>query len=271
MSNTTKTRKYSTKEAFRAIEKWQKERVGSRYFKDWFEGSRVVDEQGKPLVVYRGEHSETCKQINSNLGSISFGSKKAANVYSLKPYNLSYNNVLARSIPCYLKIKNPFVNDPTEPFIDIYTISEALGAEAGKKYAFKFASLIANTDNFFVVTEKYNIDTFSTTVEKTIENLITKNPEAINELYFDIYPFLDCKEVVNELKKAGFDGAIHAGMGMTAFDIEYKVFSINQIKSATGNLGTFDSNTPDITDRDLYPEVVSSLVAENVNSPRLEF
>ena len=46
------------KEAKEARREWEKEGVSSKYFKKWFGDSKVVDEVGKPLVVFHGTTHE---------------------------------------------------------------------------------------------------------------------------------------------------------------------------------------------------------------------
>jgi ribosomal protein S18 acetylase RimI-like enzyme len=68
-------------------------------FKRWFGDSKVVDADGQPLIVYRGQHGETDAQIQSRLGSISFGSEPAAQLYSRSPNDSRDTAVAPRVIP----------------------------------------------------------------------------------------------------------------------------------------------------------------------------
>jgi N12 class adenine-specific DNA methylase len=207
-------------------------------FKRWFGTSKVVDADGDPLVVYRGEHGPGKEgDIEHAAGSISFGSKQAANTYAQHPNNWRDVAVSPRVIPAYLRIENPIVNDPEDPFIDITTIEKALGREEALRIADKFSDDIEYTSNW--------MEDFSGTYE-SVQDLINRRPDLLSELYFDAYKLLDDREEVAKLVAAGFDGAIHAGNGETAMEAEYKVFDKSQIKSAIGNTGEFNPDNPGI-------------------------
>ena len=46
--------------------------------KRWFEGSLVVEADGEPKAVYRGEHGDTDEAFQTRLPSLSFASAEAA-------------------------------------------------------------------------------------------------------------------------------------------------------------------------------------------------
>jgi len=79
-------------------------------FKNWFGDSKVVDENGEPLVVYHGTEAEfdffDPKKIGKKHPTYSFGfhftdSSKEAGIYA--------KDAGARILPLYLQIKNPLV------------------------------------------------------------------------------------------------------------------------------------------------------------------
>lgn len=90
-----------------AQKEWQEKGTDSKYFKKWFGDSKVVDENGQPLVVYHGTESNEAFSVfetNSPDGTpaIYFSSnKKVANSYSV---NLPIYEV-------YLKMENPLEVD----------------------------------------------------------------------------------------------------------------------------------------------------------------
>lgn len=192
-------------------------------FKNWFDGSVVVDETGAPLVVYRGQHGAN-DNIETKLGSLSFGSKEAADTYAMDPNDTGMTAEAPKVYPVYLRIKNPLMIDRHgDPFIDLSTIEKALGREEAVRVAEKFSGSITNTDNWYDILEQ--------TGAISVRDFVTKFPERVGELYFEAYEYLDDAEEVAKLKAAGYDGAIHGGSGETAGDTEYKVFDRLQIKS----------------------------------------
>lgn len=90
-----------------AQKEWQEKGIDSKYFKKWFGDSKVVDENGQPLVAYHGTESNEAFSVfetNSPDGTpaIYFSSnKKVANSYS---GNLPIYEV-------YLKMENPLEVD----------------------------------------------------------------------------------------------------------------------------------------------------------------
>jgi hypothetical protein len=150
----------------------------SAAFKKWFGDSKVVDENGEPMVVYHGTlkeftQFEASKQDKRDAG-FWFGDAKNANVYAASGEPRG-NNVM----PVYLSIKNP------------------------KVY--------------------YNRDVKIT------------------------------PELIEKLKAEGYDGVMRDfANGPDAWRYgedaapEWAAFEPGQVKSATGNKGTYDPTNPDI-------------------------
>lgn len=188
----------------------------------------ITDANGKPLVVYRGEHGdndgiEEGAFIQSRLGSISFGSIESANIYAMTPNNLLDEIKAPRIIPAKLIIENPIVSDEHDPFIDFTILSEAIGEANATKAFIKYEDEIINTNNW---EENFGKRYMS------IKEMIDAEPDKLQSLYIDAYHLLDDPAIVEKLIAAGFDGAIHGGNGITAYETEYKVFNIDQIVSA---------------------------------------
>lgn len=147
-------------------------------FKRWFEGSKVVDEDGKPLVVYHG--------TGENFSVFEYNKFKSLGTWFAKQPELAsqYSELVARQgkppsvMPVYLSIKNPATEE------DLDEATKLAETEKGRDWS------------------------------------------KINKRRREI------------LQAQGFDGVILSDA--------YVVFEPNQIKSATGNIGTFDVNNPDI-------------------------
>lgn len=205
-------------------------------FKKWFGDSKVVDEKGRPLVVYRGQHGKTDKQVHGRRGSIAFGDKETASTYALYPNDGDDTAHSPRVMPAYLSIKNPIFNtdDIAAYFSDL---AEKLGPEVAAAFAIKHADTIEEMGYW----EEEYADTYD-----GVAALLKQDPDAINRLDIDGYKLLDDHEFVAAAKKAGYDGAILAGVGENALEPEYHIFDESQIKSAIGNTGAFDPENPDI-------------------------
>ena len=70
----------------------------SAAFKSWFEGSKVVDDAGKPLVVYHGTEVA---------GITNFHIPKDGVAYFTPDVGYGYIQKTANVMPCYLSLKNP--------------------------------------------------------------------------------------------------------------------------------------------------------------------
>lgn len=209
-------------------------------FRKWFGDSKVVDDQGKPLVVYRGEHGGD-GQPRTTLASYTFvDDAKVASTYAMSP-NDTRNFMSAESpkvIPAFLSIQKPIIENRDDPFVEFSDLAQKLGRDTAIKFARKHSDWIQNTNNW---EENFAVEYDS------VDALLDANPSAVSELYMDAYPLLDDFAFVGAAKDAGFDGAIHVGNGESMDAVEYRVFRPEQIKSAIGNRGTFDHSSADIT------------------------
>lgn len=204
-----------------------------------FEGSRVVDADGAPLLVFRGEHGRAGESlVQSRLGSISFGSIEAAVIYATNPNN--YNDQPAkepRVLPAFLAIRRPFVNEPDDPFVDLGMVQKVLGYEEALRVGRKFADAIENTNNWEDISERIRT---AKSPNPTVRGWLRKRPENIADLYFDAYDYFDDAKEMGKLRAAGFDGATHAGTSETLGQREYKVFDAAQILPASSRWLTPD-------------------------------
>lgn len=191
-------------------------------FDQWFNGSQACNEDGTPLVVYRGEHGEGVADavFQSRLGSLSFGDYATANLYATSPNNFNDTPVNPRVIPAYLSIKRPLLLDKDDPFIDFTVLIEAIGFARSLEVANELAGYISNTQAWA------DIDT-----DLSVSDYLDQNPKALSSLYVEIYPILDRPKYVDWLKAAGFDGAIYGGSGASFGTSEYRVFDPAQVLS----------------------------------------
>jgi GGDEF domain-containing protein len=183
-------------------------------FKKWFGDSKVVDENGEPLVVYHGTRTKgeaidsfdlsmAGKQTDSGwMGKgFYFGDSNAANAYAghyeFDPGHFPQGGAI---YPTFLSLQNPAV---------------------------------------------------------LIDSERNDGPKTMARELVDLPDEASADEVREALIAAGYDGVIYqrnAGRGYR----EYVAFEPTQIKSATGNRGTFDPANPNI----LYqtdPAVVADL------------
>lgn len=179
---------------------------GIRNFYEWFGDSKVVDEQGKPLVVYHGtvldKGQEPFKEFNIREFGFHFGNieqaNKRANKFSM--INSFDTNTVPYMYEVYLKIENP-----------IYSFSDTRDWD----------------DN------------------NELERVLHKSGSLENSEAASIGWNMDSDYIRQELLDLGYDGVKYKNTYEGKGD-SYIVFSNDQIKSATGNNGDFDPNDPNI-------------------------
>ena len=204
--------------------------VETAAFKRWFGGSKVVNEDGKPLVVYHGTRNSFDTFRNGIYEgpiffstSPEFASKFAGDVEITDPYvpehlKKGYPSVM----PAYLKIEKLF--DPYD-------------AKAVKE-----------------IISQLPAGLYPTALRLDLDRRISKGE----------WKALETLDVRDAIKAAGYDGMIvYESLDGEIPQKNYAVFSPPQIKSAIGNTGDFNPNNPDIRFalRDTMQQVAGNLSA----------
>jgi hypothetical protein len=191
-------------------------------FKKWFGDSKVVDEDGNPLVVYHGTNKNVNEfskmrigESSGNMGFIGSGfyfsaQQNVANAYADK----KGGNIM----PVYLSLQNPLQLDD--------------GLSQGAADALNDA-----------LDSNFNAGDSARSVRDGLTTAFTYDPDA-------------AVAFTQSLENAGFDGIVFNGGS------EIVAFKPNQIKSAIGNRGTFDESGNILqsveqkpTDWDYIPEI----------------
>ena len=170
-----------------ADESYSLEAPDTPAFKEWFGDSKVVDENGEPLVVYHGTTSKFDAfdlgqdQVSGDVGKLGFFFTNNAEYSAAYAESSGYSGRFAEGgaiMPVYLSVKNP---------------------------------------------KRESLDT-------------------MEEMEMDFTPS-EVEAYGKDLRDSGYDGIIFKGD--SGVD-ELVAFEPEQIKSATGNRGTFDPNDPRI-------------------------
>lgn len=272
----------------------QGDQTRSANFKNWFgdwendpeNASKVVDDQGRPLVVYHGTDADftifDISKSGSNTGNTGFYGRGF--YFSDKESTASaYGESL---IPVYLDIKNPFYADRVEElYADIIPLTD-FGYPEGytlADYQREIAEIAENRIEQYVTVDrgKYYVGVRDKENEHIFNYLLKQIDES------EVQDYLSGKKVAEGLKQAaaeriledrhpgikqtgqfllrdfpattlekvfkenGFDGII--GDGTNFWDIgakEYVVFDPTQIKSA--DEVTFDDEGNEIPEEDRY-------------------
>jgi hypothetical protein len=188
----------------------------------WGARSKVVYADGRLKAVFRGQHGAANHWSESQVGSLSFGSARAASAYAEKPNNRQHIALAPKVFPVYLDIQKPFLDCPTDPFMDFSHYADLFGIDEAKRLAVKFQDYVLSTDTWHAVSGEF----------ESVEELMVTRPDLLLELCMLLYPVLDDADEVARLVACGFDGAIHAGSGWaSAHEPEYRVFSVDQVRS----------------------------------------
>ena len=204
--------------------------------------SKVVDENGEPLVVYHGSKSifHTFKNKYETHKEEKYLETSEIKKEVLDTFTDKEKNIL---IPLINKFEdNPFIA------LSEFTKSEE---ELFNKYS-KQLNILENSRK--KVIQHYNIGDFFTT-DKTYAETYGTNIYSVflnirNPKYSDkLHRIYTSDSRINSLQEEGYDGDI--GNDVKGRDIEskgkeYLVFNSNQIKSATDNNGDFSSTNNDI-------------------------
>lgn len=248
--------------------------VRTKRFKDWFgdwqndpeNSSKVVDENGEPLVVYHGTtYSKFYSFKENNIGIFFTDSKQVATGYAA--------DNTSRVMSVFLDIKNPLINSYSDYWEKIFL-------EPHKKIDIRFdvfevldgyekIQVIKNDGevNFWSLEElmediNKNKDDYPSDIIESIDFYIEdakkygEEKYATIKNYFNekgeyIYPEKIDHVVATTLRDSDKDGLIFKNISDNTYrtNIIADVFALqnpNQIKSATENVGTYSANNNDI-------------------------
>jgi len=197
----------------------------TKAFSSWFKNSQVVDEQGKPLVVYHGASGDAVFaefDLDRVEGGIHFGSLEQSKT-AAKPKAINSVSQQARIIPCYLSIQNPLAMKDLHSFnYDnfLQELSERKIIKKGQLLSQKIPSLINE-------------------VVMTLEEFTNSNPK-----FYEKYHKKQNTRLKKLLIKLGFDGIMYEntfeGKGKS-----FIIFNPEQCKSIY-NDGSFDPQNQNI-------------------------
>ena len=231
--------------------------TNSEAFKTWFDDAKVVDAEGKPLVVYHGSRVGGLSEFKkSSAGSGVTGSNSSGGFY------FSSSEDAAAWFADPVEITKESDQELSEDDIQVY----------------------GDEGEFFILVGDINTGSFETedAAHRAGVDIVEKwNESEIGDVVFEdkrVMPvFLSIKnplrvESMTEFRAAeltaredGYDGIIAEDVADGAeVSTVYVAFEPTQIKSATGNRGTYDPNDPDI--RFMPAQTFSILLTESMKA-----
>lgn len=216
-------------------------------FTKWFGDSKVVDEDGEPLVVYHGTKTEfdAFDATKSKDFGIHFGNIDQANTAIAKTKFESAEN--GRIIPAYLKIENPLEleYDPLVVETEDYYADGTYHNDLLEKILY---DATGKTSAWY--------EGVSREVEVSLDEAFS-SADAVDDFATSLLEADDLRDLFNSseikrfhsavgvlIEKLGYDGVIYENE-LEGAGTSYAVFSPTQIKSVS-NQGTFDPENPDI-------------------------
>lgn len=182
-------------------------------FKMWFRNSKIVDEQGNPLRVYHG----TVGDFDTFLGENFFtADPEYAGWFAGTNEGEGRQAPLGKTMPCYLRIENPFDARKLPKTLSDTEFSRAVG--------------ITNV--------------FSDAAKALAE--LRKVPMGRPQTFWK-WLRQNTHDTIQALKRKGYDGIIQYEENRGKTTTAYVTFSSNQVKSAIGNNGDFNANKDNIT------------------------
>lgn len=186
----------------------------TQQFKRWFGKSKIVNADGTPKVMYHGS--------DASFSVFDVNKAKASGYYGKGFYftdSESHASTYGKLYPAYLSVqmpleygKNKISKNQTIAFLEAVAENEDYSIENYGTYDIsEIMSRITSTDAFSVIQDV--------------------NATAIGDM-------VEAVKLFNSINSTKFDGIITP--------TETIVFEPTQIKSATDNIGTFDSENPDI-------------------------
>lgn len=210
--------------------------VRTKAFKQWFgdwendpeNASKVVDENGEPLVVYHGSSADFT--VFDHRFGYRNGAAEGRGFYftSDKSKAEGYKTENGKLFEVYLRLQKPL--DP-----DVLTITKA--------EVEKIVRAI-DTDGIYVSDYAENDIGYPGKIwynkaVKSAVNAIYNSSDNNADIVAEIYSVFGQGDALSKITEAtGYDGFVNGDV--------YVVFNPTQIKSATDNIGTFDGTNPDI-------------------------
>ena len=215
--------------------------VDTPEFKNWFKGSKVVDKQGKPLAVYHGTN-QTISNFDTERGG--------ENTKAESAYQGFYFTDSAEVAGMYAD-QSARTQVPNAP--DHEARVEELLAQISR------AEDAGDFDTAEELTlEVEDLDIGATQEEPSGQSIMPVYLRIESPLEYDMkgkHPHDDpsggLAVLIEKAQDSGNDGLVIHNMqddpeGSDELSTHYIVFDPKQIKSATGNKGTFDPDSDDI-------------------------
>jgi len=254
-----------------AVQSWASKRFNdplhAKAFVEWFGGSKVVSDNGEPLTMYHGTNADFNSFDSSQIGSAQEGKLFAGSGFYFADNKNDAEAYGDRVMEVFLRMENPLDMRDKKAFSKAFQDSVPIGEtkslkelqsayeQASRDLKIQDVHLSQVRPGFFEIQWKIGdewnakpggpissleIQDDPTGKKYAEEYVLPKNPDSF------LWPgSFSSDEISRVMEKHGFDGAINDGSIGHGGD-EYVVFDSRQIKSAIGNVGSFDPKSANI-------------------------
>jgi DNA repair protein RadC len=227
-------------------------------FRRWFGDSQAIDENGEPLVLYHGTNKDiTAFKAGRGGRAIWFATAPTlANMFVAGGrQRMAEGNRKGSTIyPVYLSVQNPLDLGDASP-----------QDNSPYWHILKAAGLPANYDAVAEIARR-NLESGYAGTNPSAADPVATLTEQYMARYNRLADILDNPGLLGVLQEAGFDGIKMREQGVTTF----AVFAPEQIKSATGNAGTFDPADPSIVREDAADPYNAIEIRPNTSAAQLD-
>ena len=215
----------------------------SNAFKDWFRESKVVDSRGDPLVLYHGTNADA--DFDVFISGSHFGTKTQADTRINTQPGIDWDSTTppSRIMPVYLSIQNPLPVDDadydaagsTRHVLRSAGMSNYEGWNDPRFWAY---SIYKKTGRHEGWTPSDLLSINASTFAEKFEALVNS---GLGQYY------LRPQEAIGKILREdyGFDGASYIN-AFEGYGKSWIAFTPRQVKSATGNDGSFSRTNPSI-------------------------
>jgi len=236
--------------------------AGTRNFWKWFGDSKVVDEQGRPLVVYHGTNQPIDSFDTKRLGASTSASSAREGFFFTSSHEQSgeYANLSARNVVSDVKIHE---KKSAQLMRDMERAEKKGDWDTVER-------LTVELENHELGASREGVVGAS-----VVPTYLTMTTPAVVEINGQA-SVGQVSEIIRNAKKSGNDGVILKGIEdspetMSRAD-HYVIFDSSKIKSATGNRGTFDASNPNIlfqTDSPVLSEILNPDSTQDYELPAI--
>lgn len=175
--------------------------------------------------VYRGLTKRIVIE-SSVLPSITFaGNKATAEYYAHNPNNRNLEKGVPTVYSAKVEITSPLIVNADYSGMSLNDLSKVYGKADQVRLFGKFKDHFLSSVDW----EHYRS---TGEISGNLEMELLQRNKRLFDICIPAYIFLDDPDIIRDAKQRGFDGAINRGTAVSSNDIEYRIFSSEQIKES---------------------------------------